>query len=661
MRITFLTMLAFVSQLTLQAQTKSNYDNREAFNPLFNYHPGNAYRSGTGAPGPQYWQNRADYTINVNLDPGANEINGEVSILYTNNSPDLLPFVWLQLDQNQFKTDSRGSKTTPIEGGRHGNMGFEGGYDLTDIKAIKEIKQGKKKSFTTSVYQTHIIEDTRMQIRLNEPLRQGEQISISMKFSFKIPRYGSDRLGKFDTADGTIYEIAQWYPRMCVYDDVEGWNILPYIGQGEFYLEYGDINYNITVPKNQIVVGSGELLNPEEVLTKTQVNRLVTAASSDSTIFIIKPEEVGKPESRPVSSDKLTWKFRCNQTRDVAWAASESFIWDAAKINLPSGKTALAQSVYPFKSAGINNWGRSTEYVKAAIEYYSEYLYEYTYPVATNVAGVVSGMEYPGIVFCGAGDGNEDLWGVTDHEFGHNWFPMIVGTNERKYAWMDEGFNTFINDLSSRNFHDAEFYSPMNVRQYAPYFYDKDPIMNIPDVIQSRNFGLAGYFKPGLGLTLLRDEILGPERFDYALKEYVNRWAFKHPTPFDFFHTIEDAAGEDLGWFWKGWFFEDWKIDQAVDGLYYINQDPAQGAIITIQNMEKLPMPVTLKIQESNGTVNFVKLPVEIWQRGPVWKFLYNCTSPIISVIIDPDRHLPDVNEKNNSWSPTIYKAPPAN
>ncbi|WP_304235235.1 M1 family metallopeptidase [Jiulongibacter sediminis] len=639
------------------AQKESNYDHKAAFDPLFSYRQGTVYRSATGAPGPQYWQNSADYVINVTLDPDANSLSGNVRITYTNNSPDQLPFVWLQLEQNQFNDASKGGKTTPLEGGRHGNTGFEGGYTISGVAAVKSVPVSKRKTTESSVYLTHLINDTRMQVRFSEPLSTGESVTISMNYSFPVPRYGSDRMGKYDTKNGVIYEFAQWYPRMAVYDDVEGWNVLPYVGNGEFYLDYGDIEYNLTVPANHIVVGSGELINPGEVLSSTQRNRLQEAAGSDETVMIRKAEEIENDNQ----SGAKTWKFKCVQTRDVAWATSASFIWDAARINLPSGKKALAQSVYPVESAGNDAWGRSTEYVKASIEFYSDYLMEYTYPAATNVAGVVSGMEYPGIVFCGAEDKGAALWGVTDHEFGHNWFPMIVGNNERKYAWMDEGFNTFINDLSSEAFNEGEFYRPVSARQYAPYLFGRDAILNTPEVIQSKNFGLAAYFKPGLGLRMLRDQVLGEERFDYAFKEYVRRWAFKHPTPFDFFETIEDAAGEDLGWFWKGWIYNDWKIDMAVDDVIYNNQTPSQGSIITISTKEQLPMPVTVEVKEVNGETGRVQFAVEIWQRGGDWKFRYNSTSPIESVTIDPDNKLPDTNTQNNTWRPTSYKVPEEN
>lgn len=661
MKKIFLAVIALLFFVDVSAQKEDSkkevpkYNHREAFNPLFNYQPGTAFRSGTGKPGPMYWQNHADYVINATLSEEKNTISGNIEITYTNNSPDELPFVWLQLDQNLFDQVSRGARTTPIGGGRFGNDGFNGGYNLDGITANKITKQ-KRKSITTQVLEKSVIDDTRLQVRLTQPLKTGDKLVLNMEFSFDIPTYGSDRMGKLDTENGVIYEIAQWYPRMCVYDDIEGWNVLPYLGAGEFYLEYGDFTYNITAPWDHIVVGSGELLNPNEVMTATQLSRWNNAKNSDKTVMIRTAEEVTDPASRPRQSGTSTWKFKCNQTRDIAWASSKAFVWDAARINLPSGKPCMAQSVYPKESGGEAAWGRSTEYVKASIEFYSNYIYEYTYPVATNVAGIVGGMEYPGIVFCSSKSKGGSLWGVTDHEFGHNWFPMIVGSNERKFAWMDEGFNTFLNTLATKSFNDGEYFRPVGARRYAPYFHDRDPILNNADVIQPGNLGLAAYLKPGFGLEMLRDIVLGPERFDYAFKLYVERWAFKHPTPLDFFRTMEDGAGEDLGWFWKGWYYYDWKVDQAIVAVKYPKIKPESGATIEIENVEQMPMPVTIEIEEENGVKVRKEFPVEVWQRGSKWKFAYPSTSAIKSVTIDPDGLLPDINGDNNVWKPEDKK-----
>ncbi len=638
--------------LTASAQTppastpSTKYDALTLFNPLFNMQPGTEFRAGSGAPGPRYWQNRADYQIGVTLDEAQKTISGEVTITYKNNSPESLNYLWLQLDQNAFADTSRATKTTPITGGRFGNQGFAGGVSLKSV----QIEQGKNK-FAAVPY---TVTDTRMQVRLSEPVKPGgDVIKVKIAYSFAIPEYGSDRMGQLIRKDGIIYEIAQWYPRMCVYDDVQGWNVLPYLGAGEFYLDYGDYEYAVTVPWDHIVTGSGELLNPNDVLTSEEVKRLAQASRSDKTVIIRGKNEVTNANTRPKQSGTLTWRFRCQNTRDVAWASSKAFVWDAARINLPSGKTALAQSVYPAESATDDSWNRSTEYVKGCIEFYSKYLYEYSYPVATNVAGVVGGMEYPGIVFCDHKDKKGSLWNVTDHEFGHNWFPMIVGSNERKFPWMDEGFNTFINTLSTANFNNGEYNNERGtMHDVAPaLFYPSEPIMTIPDVQQPRALGILAYYKPGMGLKLLRESILGPERFDYAFKKYVDRWAFKHPMPQDFFRSMENAAGEDLGWFWRGWFYETWKLDQAVKEVRYVDGSASKGALISIENLDRLAMPVTVEVTEENGKKGRVNLPVEIWQRGATWTFRYDSTSPVKSVVLDPDEKLPDVNEKNNTWT----------
>ncbi|HVT85506.1 MAG TPA: M1 family metallopeptidase [Chitinophagaceae bacterium] len=626
----------------------SNYDNREAFNPQFYPYPGNDFRSASGEPGPKYWQNRADYKINCTLDTGKNSVSAEVEINYTNNSPDNLKFLWLQVDQNIYKQDSRASATTTETGGRWANAEFTNG-DV--IKSITAEYNGK--TFTPK----YNISDTRMQVWLQDDLKSsGGKIKLTIKYEFEVPEYGTDRMGRMKSKNGWIYEIAQWYPRMCVYDDIQGWNTLPYLGAGEFYLEYGDIEYTVTAPANLIVVGSGELQNPQDCLTAEEQRRWNEAKNSDKTVMIRSDKEVNDPNSRPKQAN-CTWKFKIQNARDVAWAASKAFVWDAARMNLPSGRKAIAASVYPAESIKKDGWQRSTEMVKGSIEFNSKSWYEFPYPVATNVAGIVAGMEYPGIVFCSANDSGPELWGVTDHEFGHTWFPMIVGSNERKYAWMDEGFNTFINDLSTANFHDGEFKqesffgdpnSPFMVKYV---FGDKmDGLFNIPEAIQQENLGVAAYMKPAMMLHALREVVLGPERFDAAFREYINRWAFKHPTPWDFFHTIENVSGEDLGWFWRGWVLNTWKIDQAVKGVKYIKDKPENGAEITIENLEKLPMPVTVLVKESNGKEQRIDLPVEIWQRGAQWTFAVPTTSEIKEVILDPDKKLPDWNRDNNDW-----------
>lgn len=627
------------------AQTSSHYDQHEAFAPDFYPNYGDRVRAADGTPGVDYWQNRADYNIAATLSDSIDEVSGAVTITYTNNSPQALPFVWLQMDQNIYNLQSRGVAGTAISGGRWANRNnFDGGYKITSVTVIQNGKSSQA---------NYNISDARMQIKLADAIKaQGGTIQFKIAYNFLIPEYGTDRLGRVKTKNGWISEVAQWYPRMCVYDNVSGWNTLPYLGQGEFYLEYGNIDYSISAPANQIVVGSGELLNPKEVLTAEQLKRWNAAAASDKTVMLRTAEEVTSADSRPTGKSRLTWKFRCVNTRDVAWASSAAFVWDAARINLPSGKKAIAASAYPAEVAGDTAWSRSTEYVKGAIEFYSKYLFEFSYPVATNVAGIVGGMEYPGIVFCGWKAKKKSLWGVTSHEFGHNWFPMIVGSNERKYPWMDEGFNTFINTQADKAFNGSEYWdSTASNRQKSAtsLFVDNtESIYTVPDVTQPGNLGKIAYTKPGMGLTLLRENILGPARFDSAFSYYVHQWAFKHPTPYDFFHCIENYSGETLDWFWRGWYLNQWKIDQAVTSVEFV--DSTKASVITIANLEQLPMPVVIEATDVDGAKTRMKLPVEIWQHGGTWKFRINTTAKLIKVVIDPDKNLPDVNKSNNIW-----------
>jgi Peptidase family M1 domain len=638
-------LLVLTQSVALFAQ--SNYDHRETFHPQFYPYPGNDFRSASGEPGPRYWQNRADYAIQCELDTATHTLTGDVVITYTNNSPDALRFIWLQLDQNIYKKDSRASATTTETGGRWANGGFTNGYEISNL-------QIESAGIYTPATNT-VTNDTRMQVWLKNPLAKGASVRLKMNYKFIIPEYGTDRMGRLNTEKGMIYEVAQWFPRVAVYDDVQGWNTLPYLGAGEFYLEYGDIEFSVTAPANLIVVGSGELLNTKECYTAEQQKRWEAAAKSNTTVAIRAANEVGQASSRPAVAE-LTWRFKITNTRDAAWAASKAFIIDAAKIDLPSGKKCMAISAYPQESVGKNGWQRSTEMVKGSIEHYSKKWFEFPYPAATNVAGIVGGMEYPGIVFCSSKSMGEDLWGVTDHEFGHTWFPMIVGSNERKYAWMDEGFNTFINDISTAAFNKGEFKPSFFPEPSAPFmvrmtFGEKmDGLYNTPDVIQQNNLAITAYLKPAQMLHALREQVLGEERFDRAFQEYVRRWAFKHPTPWDFFHTIENVSGEDLSWFWRAWVLNSWKLDVSVKDVRYKKGDASKGAEITVENLEKMVMPLTVRITEVNGNEQTIQLPVEVWQRGAQWTFSAHTTSEIKQVVVDPDKKLPDWDRSNNTW-----------
>jgi len=629
-----------------QTQTDSiKYDHQEVFGPItWPTTPGDT-RSPSGQPGQHYWQNRADYLIKASLNENSADtsITGEATISYTNNSPDNLDHLWLQLDQNLFKPDSRGAATVPIGGDRFDVKGFsKGGYHIESVSV----------TYKGQTYKVDpVITDARMQVRLTTPMGpKGEKIQVKVNYSFSIPFYGADRMGRKKFKQGYVYELAQWYPRMCVYDDVEGWNTLPYMGLGEFYCDYGDFDYYITAPANMTVVGSGDLQNGDKVLSAKQQSRLAEARNSDKTTMIITPEEVGQEATHPFKGT-LTWHFKMQNTRDVAWAASTAFIWDGAKVNLPSGRKTIAMSAYPAESAGNDSWGRSTEYLKNSMEIYSKEYFEYPWNSAVSVSGVALGMEYPGIIFCLNNLKNGNLWGDITHEIGHNWFPMIVGSNERKYMWQDEGFNTFINQYATKMFNNGEYYNAKNrpaVGIAVMMKREKDPLMVAPEA--QNEYGQY-YVKTSLGLDMLRNVVLGPDRFDYAFHEYIKHWAFKHPLPYDFFRAMNDASGEDLNWFFQPWFFTTWKLDQAIQGVKYVKDDVTKGAQITLVNKEKMAMPVDLKITQANGKTETIHLPVNIWQRGGVWTFIYPSTSAIQSMELDPDNQLPDADRKNNVWN----------
>ncbi len=609
---------------------------------------GNYFRAASGKPGVGYWQNAADYQLEVSLDDVNHVLSGKVTISYTNNSPESLEFVWLQLEQNRFKADSRGTLTTPIRGNRY-NGDTDGGFEISQLAA----KVGSKGPTSAK----HLISDTRMQVWFAEPIpAKGGKATISMNFSFKVPQEGMDRMGRLKVEDGWIYAFAQWYPKVAVFDDIEGWNVEPYLGAGEFYLEYGNFDYKVTVPYDHIVVGSGKLINPKDVLSKELQSRYEKAMQSDETVYLVSPEEIKNTAlTRPKQEGTLTWHFQIEDARDVAFATSRAFIWDAAKINLPSGKTTLAQSAYPKESDGVDAWTRSTEYTKASIEHYSETWFEFPYATATNVAADIGGMEYPGLNFCSYNSKGEGLWGVTDHEFGHNWFPMIVGTNERRYAWMDEGFNTFINHYSSNAFNNGEFPSSLNeTRRYVNYFINenREGINTYPDVANTENLGMIAYNKPAMGLLMLREYILGAERFDNAFKSYIKTWAYKHPQPADFFNHMENVAGENLSWFWQGWFYGTGNIDLGINGAFPY----AGNYLVSLTNKGDMPMPVLLEITFEDGTTERQMLPVEIWQRGDVWNHLIKTTKTIRSIVIDPDKILPDINLGNDNWPQAVYK-----
>jgi len=622
------------------------YNPLQTFAPLTLPGPINRYRSANGAPGPDYWQNRADYEIHATLDPTAKTITAEVTITYTNNSPDTLESLWLQLDQNIYRRDARASASSEWRRDE-----FTDGYAIESVEIERKGRAGAA---------PYLVSDTRMKVALDDPLPHGGQLKLKVKYHYTVPGMFGGRTAWVASAHGDIFDIAQWYPRMAVYDDIRGWDTAPYLGQ-EFYCEYGDIDYFVTVPSDMVIGGSGELVNADEVLTPAERARLSEARTSDKTVMIRGPDEIG---ARPTSSGLLTWHFHMHDTRDVAFSASRAFIWDAARINLPQGRTALAMSFYPTESAGDDAWGRSTEYLKDAVEHFSSRWYPYPYPTAVNIAGGASGMEYPGLAFDGIEDKGKALFWITAHEIGHTWFPMTVGFDERRDAWMDEGFNTFIDVYESDDF-EGGVYGPKRDSEFAPgggnpvddilsVLADPaaPPIVSRADTVLEKYRHPVTYFKTALGLKLLREQILGPERFDPAFRKFIRDWAYRHPKPSDFFRAMESEGGEDLSWFWRGWFLNNWNLDLAVTDVAYTDNDPAKGARITIANLDPMVMPSTLEVRYVDGAVERIALPAETWILRGATTLSPVRRGPIASVTIDPDHVLPDKDRRNNVFTP---------
>jgi hypothetical protein len=610
-------------------------------------------RNADGTPGPRYWQQTVDYTLKAVLDTAAKRLSGTEQVRYTNHSPDTLRFVWMQVDQNLFRPGSVGSLLFPQDS-RFGGGGFPGGFEVESITQSwlpakpTPAATGRRRKASASPAETRSaplkwrVDDTMMYLDLATPLAPGGTITLDLVYSFNIPEHGADRMGR----EGSLYEIAQWYPRMAVYDDVHGWNTDPYLGQGEFYLEYGTIDYEVTVPAGYIVAGSGVLQNPTDVLTVAERGRLATALTSDTTIAIVTPEELASGAARPRADSTLTWRFRAEHVRDAAWAASPDFLWDAS-----GWDGVLAQAYY--RPSATDLWKDAAKMSRYSIVEYSTRWFRYAYPQISAVEGPVSGMEYPMMAMEAKGEDGPDLYNVITHEIGHMWFPMMVGSDERRYAWMDEGFNTFMNTFSEEDYwkrddteiRRGEARTVTSLDQTA----NAQPIMTPANRYRdNQHLGSLAYVKPSIMLLALRNKVLGPEVFDTAFREYTRRWAFKHPQPADFFRTIDQVSGRDLSWFWRGFFLTTAALDQSVE---MVRQPPDSGAEVVIRSLGSAVMPVELRIGYADGTDDLVKLPVEIWYGGNRYLYRYNPGKQIVSARVNPDGAFPDVVPANDGWS----------
>ena len=674
----------------------------------------NVYRNGAGAPGHEYWQQKADYKMDISLDEEKHRIDGKENITYYNQSPDKLNYLWVQLDQNVRAKDSDTYKinSSNISNGRMYSWTlrkvlplFDGGFNIERVQTDK----GKDLKFT--------INQTMMRIDLEEPLNPGESFSFDIDWWYNIQDRmtfgGRSGYEHFNEDDNTLYTIAQFFPRMCVYNDVEGWQNKQFLGRGEFALPFGDYEVSITVPSDHLVAATGVLQNPDKVLTRKQRNRYEEAQKSTDKPVIIVTEEEAIEAEKEKSKKMKTWKFKAENVRDFGFASSRKFIWDAQAVKF-GDRTVMAMSMYP--KEGNPLWEEfSTKAIVKTLEVYSKHTFDYPYPIAYSIHAADIGMEYPMICFnFGRPDseGNVSdrtkygMISVIIHEVGHNYFPMIVNSDERQWTWMDEGLNTFLQYLTEKEFMDDYPSRRGPAAKIVPYMKgDKSrisPIMTNSESIHQ--FGSNAYGKPATALNILRETIMGPELFDYAFKEYAQRWMFKHPTPADFFRSMEDASGVDLDWFWRGWFYSNDHVDMAIesvnrykiqtdsvitsndgnvtlgsDGINYFNPiyakdneqlktrltvnmtDATQSILdadqnfyeITVKNIGGLVMPLIFQLDYTDGTSEIIRVPAEIWLKyhDRVTKIIPT-DKEVKQILLDPNLETADTDTSNNTYPP---------
>jgi hypothetical protein len=632
-------------------QTKGDFEDK--FRQLDEVLPdANVYRNASGAPGHQYWQQKVDYRITAQLDESRRRLTGRETIRYTNNSPDSLPWLWLQLDQNIFRRDSMAELTDVFGGaGRRGPKVSLGDGETPARLSMEELRRQQAMADNNFGYDItavrdasgtplkHTIVGTLMRIDLPRPLAPGESAAFDIDFAFNIveedavsARSGFEHFPDDPRKGGNdIFLLAQWFPRLVVYSDYEGWHNKEFLGRGEFTLEFGDYEVALTVPDDHIVASTGVLQNPNEVLTPVQRQRLDAARTANSPQFIVTPEEAAANEATGPTGTR-TWRFSARNVRDVAWASSRKFMWDAQGHRQPGAEheTVMAVSFWPKEGGEL--WRKySTAAVIHTMKVYSRFSFDYPYPVAQSVNGPVGGMEYPMITFNGPRttlnkDGSRTyslaekmfLVGVVIHEIGHIYFPMTVNSDERQWTWMDEGLNSFLDSVAGYEWDPNMPWTRSLPRDLISYMVSdqQQPIMTQSDSIN--DLGSNAYGKPSAAYHILRDTIIGREHFDFALKEYANRWKFKRPTPADFFRTIEEASGTDLDWFWRGWFYTTDHVDISLDSIHRLRIDTENPDIDLARDRKRRaekPEPVGNRLNREQG------LPIWVLENKGVRDF----------------------------------------
>lgn len=612
-------------------------------------------RTATGAPGPRYWQQRVRYRIDAELDPQSTLLRGRERIVYRNNSPVALRDVVLNLYQNIFTESVPRNRYAPNTGGITLERVAVEGTALTQqpVSAISVLTSPR-----ANAPLGYSVQGTLGRLILPRMLNPGDSTVLEIDWHFKVPPYGnppSFRTGWEDALGGRVLQVAQWYPQIAVYDDVYGWDATPYLGEGEFYLEYGDFDVALTLPAGWVVGATGTLRNPEQVLTPEAQQRLASATAPDAPVHVVTEADLAAGRATQRGNGRLTWRFQASDVRDFAFATSDRYLWDAARVQVPTddGAGTRAVTIHSLYRPGAPGWGESARYGTHSIGFFSRLLIPYPYPQAVVSEGPIYGMEYPGLVFIARPTDPHDLYAVIAHELGHQWFPMTVGQNEAAYPWMDEGFTTFDEDTARAEFFPGS--DPFGETR-AAYLNvagteREVPLMRHTDLVTPYGARtVAAYSKPGVLLRSLRS-IVGDTTFIRGMRTYAREWKFRHPYPWDYFSTMERVSGRDLDWFFYPWWFETGTLDYAIAGV-----EQGQGSVtVTLRDLGDIPAPVAVVVTAENGAATRIQVPIETWtvdryRSVPVSIPVYGRA---VRVEVDPEQLFPDVNRENNVWTPT--------
>ncbi|HKJ30769.1 MAG TPA: M1 family metallopeptidase [Balneolales bacterium] len=615
-------------------------------NPLFEQAVKNGTRTNNGRPGPNYWMNSASYHINATLSPASKKLRGNENIEYTNNSPDTLKQLVIELRQNYYKAGNIRDRNVKLTGGIH--------LSSVDINGNPVIETNSRSQ------SGYYINGTIMHIRLNSTLVPGASVQLHFTWIFKVPPPHESRMGQ----NGKVFYLGYWYPQMSVYDDIHGWDTDQYMGDGEFYMDYADYDVNITLPDGWLVGATGTLRNPHKVLTPSVLKRLSKVTQTDSVVHVVTKDERGAGKATLKSANgKLTWHYTAKNVRDFAFGASSDFLWDASTADVGNNKKCTINSFY---RPGNPGWNLSNKFCRFTIQDMSKLFMSYPWPNMTVMDGtgiIGGGMEYPMITLIGFNGHStknykRELFYFIYHETGHMWFPMQVGSNEKAYAWMDEGLTTFNTNKGVEDyFPKSDPYNPSNnsfaARFESTYYGIAGSGYEMPSMRHSDRYPpsgpsrtIASYSKPAAALHAL-EGIMGKKKFREAYREYAKEWAFKHPMPYDFFNTFDRVYGKKLDWFWTSMFYNTWTINQSISKVTKTNN----GVVVTVKDLGLVPMPVFLRATYKNGMTANQTIPVDVWLEGNRTAKATFMNGNIVKVEIDPNYYLPDINRKNNIWT----------